>query len=253
MNANNRNSFTSETIEAIGYYVYCLIDPRDGEMFYIGKGTGNRVFMHVQDSLTTTRSTDKLDRIRDIHDAGYEVTHVIHRHGMSEEAAFEVEAALIDLHPELTNAVRGHGADRGPKSIKQINEMYDAEIADIDGLKVLMIKINNSYGKMDAIDATCFSWKISAEKLMKADVVVGVAHGIIRTVLEPRGWDFSNPIQHAEMWEHYGFEHMDQEQRKRKVIKAVPANIMLYERLMDKAIPSEYSMKGSQQALRYNY
>lgn len=24
------------------YYVYALIDPRDGEVFYIGKGTGNR-------------------------------------------------------------------------------------------------------------------------------------------------------------------------------------------------------------------
>ena len=250
---NTRMTFTPATIEAIGYYVYSLIDPRTGETFYIGKGVGNRVFAHVEDAIKSPRTTDKLDMIRDIHAAGYEVTHVILRHGMTEDQAFECEALAIDMTPNLTNAVKGHGADRGPKSIKQINEMYDAEIADIDGLKVLMIKINNSYGKMDAIDATCFSWKISAEKLMKADVVVGVAHGIIRTVLEPRGWDFSNPIQHAEMWEHYGFEHMDQEQRKRKVIKAVPASIELYERLMDKAIPEVYSMKGSQQALRYNF
>ncbi|AEV89602.1 putative homing nuclease [Pseudomonas phage OBP] len=253
MKTIDRNAFTQTTIEAIGYYVYSLIDPRNGETFYVGKGVGNRVFMHVQDSLKTPHSTDKLDRIREIHDEGYEVTHLIIRHGMTEDQAFEVEAAIIDMTPNLTNLVKGHGSIRGPKSIKQINEMYDAEIADIDGLKVLMIKINNSYGKMDPIDATCFSWKISAEKMMKADVILGVANGIIRTVLEPRGWNFSNPIQHGEMWEHYGFDHMDQEQRKRKVIKAIPADILLHERLIGKAIPAEYSMKGSQQALRYNY
>ena len=28
-------------------YVYRLIDPRNGETFYVGKGKGNRVFAHV--------------------------------------------------------------------------------------------------------------------------------------------------------------------------------------------------------------
>lgn len=41
-------AFKSSVIEALGYYVYCLVDPRDNRIFYVGKGRGNRVFEHVQ-------------------------------------------------------------------------------------------------------------------------------------------------------------------------------------------------------------
>ncbi|MCR2307669.1 hypothetical protein NSX65_32680, partial [Salmonella enterica] len=38
--------FPSGVIEHLGWYVYRLIDPRDGSTFYVGKGKGNRVFAH---------------------------------------------------------------------------------------------------------------------------------------------------------------------------------------------------------------
>ena len=41
------DKFSVTTIEKIGYYVYRLIDPRNGETFYVGKGKNNRVFDHV--------------------------------------------------------------------------------------------------------------------------------------------------------------------------------------------------------------
>ena len=33
------------------YYVYHLIDPRDNSVFYIGKGTGNRINDHQKEAL----------------------------------------------------------------------------------------------------------------------------------------------------------------------------------------------------------
>ena len=105
--------FAKHICDELKFYVYRLIDPRNGETFYIGKGTGNRVFAHVNDEVGAEADalTDKLQRIREIRLAGFEVAHVIHRHGMDEPTAFEVEAALIDAYPEVTNAVNGRASD----------------------------------------------------------------------------------------------------------------------------------------------
>ena len=43
--------FTSEVIEQLKYYVYRLIDPRNGQTFYVGKGKGNRLYAHINDAL----------------------------------------------------------------------------------------------------------------------------------------------------------------------------------------------------------
>ena len=90
--------FSPVVVGELGHYVYRLIDPRKGETFYVGKGTGNRVFAHVKDELgadadANANLPDKLQIIRDIRHDGFEVTHVIHRHGMDVKTALEVEAA----------------------------------------------------------------------------------------------------------------------------------------------------------------
>lgn len=54
---------------------------------------------------------DKLQTIREIHAAGLSVIHVIHRYGMDEVNAFEVEAALIDSYPSATNIMGGTGSN----------------------------------------------------------------------------------------------------------------------------------------------
>src|ERR1700722_2207392 len=117
--------FTKQMTDRLKYYVYRLIDPRNGETFYVGKGTGNRVFAHVKGELGTDVDalTDKLQRIRDIRVGGFDVAHVIHRHGMDELAAFEVEAALIDAYPEAINTMGGRASDeRGLMHARQIVE-----------------------------------------------------------------------------------------------------------------------------------
>ena len=77
-----------------------------GETFYVDRGIGNRWYSNIRDELWNDSDEvgDKLRRIREIRLAGFEVAHVVHRRGMEVGVAKEVEAALIDAYPGLTNA-----------------------------------------------------------------------------------------------------------------------------------------------------
>ena len=48
MTSVNPESFPPEVVEKLKTYVYRLIDPRNGETFYVGKGQANRVFAHAR-------------------------------------------------------------------------------------------------------------------------------------------------------------------------------------------------------------
>jgi hypothetical protein len=56
--------------EKLGYYVYRLIDPRNGETFYVGKGKNDRIFHHVKGALEFDKDedeiTEKIKTIREI-------------------------------------------------------------------------------------------------------------------------------------------------------------------------------------------
>ncbi len=104
--ATKDDLFSKEVQEKLGYYVYRLIDPRNGQTFYVGKGRRNRVFEHVKAALKAEESSEeglRLETIRKIKQKNLTPIHVIHRHNMSEHVALEVEAALIDAYPGLTN------------------------------------------------------------------------------------------------------------------------------------------------------
>lgn len=125
------SEFPAGVIEQLGWYVYRLIDPRDGSTFYVSKG--NRVFAHMRGEVAAADDdellSNKLKQLREIRLAGLEVIRVIHRHGMvDEKTAYEVEAALIDAYPGLTNIMNGTGSNEfGAAHIKELIATYQPE------------------------------------------------------------------------------------------------------------------------------
>ncbi|MGB8314392.1 MAG: hypothetical protein WCE69_07875 [Aestuariivirga sp.] len=174
--------FSDEVASKLGYYVYRLIDPRYGETFYVGKGKGNRMFSHVRDEAGNDSDdlSDKLSRIRQIRVAGFEVAHVIHRLGMTEEQAFEVEAALIDAYPEVANEASGKASDeRGLMHANQILEKYEANEAEFKH-RALLITINRTATERESIYAAVrYAWKLDPSKAARAEVVLAVRQGMI--------------------------------------------------------------------------
>lgn len=184
--------FSKFVADRLQHYVYRLIDPRNGETFYVGKGAGNRVFQHVRgerESDTDDELSNKILRIRQIRLDGFEVAHVIHRHGLTKEEALHVEAALIDAYPEVMNEVAGHGSDeKGLMHAKQVIERYEAKPAQFRHTCVL-ITINRTATERESIYAAVrYAWKIDPKKAAKAELVMAVQQGLIVGVFVAREW-----------------------------------------------------------------
>ncbi|MDB2501705.1 hypothetical protein N9X03_04410, partial [Planktomarina temperata] len=180
--------FSAEIIEQLKFYVYRLVDPRNGETFYVGKGVGNRVFQHAQGILGSDRFSEKIERIRDIQIAGLKVIHIIHRHGLDEDTAYEVEAALIDAYPGITNIMEGHGnSEFGVMHASEIIQKYSAEDVLFQHT-ALMINVNRTAIADTLYEATRFAWRLSVHKAQKAEVVLSVRHGIIIGVFVAENW-----------------------------------------------------------------
>ncbi len=181
-------------VEMLGYYVYLLIDPESKQIFYIGKGTGNRIYAHINAAISNELPTDKLEMIRSIIAKGLEVKHTLHRHGLTEKEAFEVEAALIDFIgiTGLTNQVQGYYSDdRGQMLISDAISKYEAPTAKIDE-PVILITVNQFYRRgMDSTmlyEITRGKWVIGVRR-DKAKYALAVYKGIIREVYEIHRWE----------------------------------------------------------------
>lgn len=189
------SKLSQSTIEKLGYYVYLLIDPRDGEPFYVGKGVGNRINHHLLDALVVRKDEKKkIQTVRAIQEVGLDVSLKILRHGLTEEEAFEVESAVIDYigQNNLTNLVMGHhSTDRGLMSLDDIKIKYEAEPANFNE-QAILININKKYfqgmSAEDIYEATRISWKISIPKASKVKIVCSVYRGIIREVFIIDRW-----------------------------------------------------------------
>ena len=133
------------------------------------------------------------------------------RHGLDEATAFEVEAALIDSLPQLTNLASGHGTARGRLPLEEYVTCYAAPFVDEDAPPVVLIRIRrwkdqveelepgtyrrgNGYWPgmptAELIDSTRAWWRISPTTIERRAIehAVAVFDGVTRAVLRIGDW-----------------------------------------------------------------
>ena len=240
--------FTPEVIEQLQYYVYRLIDPRTGQTFYVGKGKGNRVYAHINDALKSfdgqsyesndeDEISEKIKQIREIKAAGLEVIHVIQRYGLTEKEAFEVEAALIDCYPGLTNIQGGYSSDRGVNSAEVLQRVLSCEeFEDQPDLKYCIIKINdhvlNERGSV--YETVRKHWKVNLSRVKKIPYVLACHNGIVAEVYEIEKW------------------YRSDEMPKRCEFIGVVADDGIRQLFINKRLPKKYCKKGMASPVLYH-
>ncbi len=198
------SSFSEKTLASInGFYVYALIDPRDDKVFYIGKGTGNRVFSHEIESEKSNKSEKKkLQKIREIEKDGFFVKRLLVNWGLNENEAFASEATLINLlnhFPSfrLTNEVSGHHIHES-LTVEEFELQYGAVPLEVEDIKhsILVIKINKLYrrgmSQAELYDSVRGYWAVSLKSIRerKVEYVFGVYNGFIVAVYKPDEWHY---------------------------------------------------------------
>lgn len=213
--------FPPEVVERVGNYVYRLIDPRNGETFYVGRGKGNRVFDHARGIALAQGDEElsvKLERILEIRNAGLEVIHVIHRHDIPKEALSHVEAALIDAFPGLTNESGGEGsAQYGPMHVDEIVRKYVApEMEASPPERLILININKIIDRSspESVYAQLKgNWKVNPARAEKAQYVIAVYRGLAVGIYTAEKWHesveypgrywFDGRAAQADIWERF--------------------------------------------------
>ena len=248
--------FSEKTCNELGAYVYKLIDPRDGKVFYIGKGRNNRVFDHVYDTAKYMREieeenldeesqvdvvSEKINTIMEIKNAGLDVIYVIHRHGLSDEEAILVESVLIDDYNGLTNLQSGRGSkDKGPMNALQVEKLYNLEkIEEFDEAdKVLVIKIKEN--GTDYYEQGRKYWVLNLDRARQAKTAVIVVNGEVKRVvnIDENSWEEMPGYPESYSGKkRYGFKGIVDENSK-----------YLYH-----LIPDKYMKKGNANPIQYGF
>lgn len=123
------------------YYVYDLVDPRDGATFYVGKGKGDRLHHHMREAVKG-KPGHKCNRIRVILESGAEHSAVIVARFHDEQDALDAEAARINAFglDNLTNVMpNGWCFVPGTRSITKDVEQEAKRVVTKSAGKVLAI------------------------------------------------------------------------------------------------------------------
>lgn len=198
--------FTPEVCAELKYYVYRLVDPRNGQTFYVGKGKNNRVFAHAACAFDKYSDVDydpeldddenlKYKTIRAIKDSGLEVIYIIQRYGLSEHDAFVIESALIDAYSvrRLTNKISGFDSSEPRNAITLQRDLAAEEYVDSpSNPKYLIIKVKDYWlnQRENRYETTRSAWRRSLKSVKNYPYVLSVTGGIVRAVYKVHEWHY---------------------------------------------------------------
>jgi hypothetical protein len=241
--------FDTITINKLNTYVYALVNPATKEPFYIGKGIGNRVFTHKNEVISQGYVEDnnhKKIHIREILDQGFNVEHVILRHGLSESEAFLVESVMIDYlnytGKNLENIVLGHKSNfYGIKTTDEIIRQYNAPKLDKLLHDVIIININKKYATSKSsnnsiYEATKQSWVIGESRRKEGLIALSEFQGIIIGVFKIQEW--------------YPVETANNKKNNRWGFNAIEATDDIKDLYYNKSI-LDYKKRGAANPIRY--
>lgn len=200
-------SFSPEVCAELKYYVYRLVDPRNGHTFYVGKGKNNRVFAHAECALKDYSDVDyipelddddnlKYKTIREIKNSGLEVIYIIQKYGLEERDAFVIESALIDAYSierKLANRIKGFNSSEPTNAITLQRELCAKEYADSPNNPSYMIIKGKNYWLnqcKDRYECTRSAWKVKPEIAQRYPYVLSVTGGIVREVYKVTEWHY---------------------------------------------------------------
>ena len=183
--------FSSPVIKELKYYVYIYSNPVNDEIFYVGKGKGERIFQHLDEE----SESQKAKYLKELKAQGLEPKLEILIHGLDdEETALRVESAIIDLIgiKNLTNKQSGYkSATFGRMTLKQIVALYDKQKIDVDDPAIL-IRINKAFrysmSEMELYEYTRGKWKLDPKRAQNAKYGIAVFEGIVQEVYEILDW-----------------------------------------------------------------
>ncbi len=203
----SRHKIPHDTRLALAFYVYALRDPRNHEVFYIGKGKDERILQHVVEAGKNPQSEKaKLKRIQEIEAAGLSVEHLFLRTGMKTESeAFAIEQAVIDAFlanratssgsSTLTNLVAGHEhSDVGLASLETVLARLGKKQTPEIEFPVLVLKLNQKWqpdmSQESLLEVSRGVWGVGKETREKAKIALVISFGVIRGVYEihQSGW-----------------------------------------------------------------
>lgn len=193
--------FTALTRERVRCYVYQLVDPRTETVFYVGKGTGDRVFQHLAGEVREEEESLKLRTINAIRELELEPRVRIVAHDLDDEKALLVEAVLIKQLGlgALSNRVHGHYADDLFLSVDDVESRYAARTVSEADLRerILLVSLNGGrnnapfpmfqHDRAEVERRTLGDWRVAAISAARVELVAGVYEGVVRSVFDVRG------------------------------------------------------------------